>query len=33
MIVGEGGESSDASGIAGGWSNIRSPGSGAVWLY
>jgi len=33
MIVGESGESSDAQGIAGGWSNIRAPGSGAVWLY
>jgi hypothetical protein len=33
MIVGESGESSDAEGIAGSWSNIRAPGSGAVWLY
>jgi hypothetical protein len=33
MIVGEGGESSDAEGIAGSWSNINAPGSGAVWLY
>jgi len=33
MLVGEGGESSDAQGIAGGWNNINTPGSGAVWLY
>ena len=33
LIVGEGGESSDAEGISGGFSNIRAPGSGAVWLY
>ena len=33
LIVGEGGESSDAEGIAGGWNNINAPGSGAVWLY
>jgi hypothetical protein len=33
LIVGESGESSDAEGIAGSWSNMRAPGSGAVWLY
>jgi hypothetical protein len=33
LIVAESGESSDARGIAGGWSNLRAPGSGAVWLY
>jgi hypothetical protein len=33
LIVGESGESSDAEGISGGFSNIRAPGSGAVWLY
>jgi hypothetical protein len=33
LIVGESGESSDAQGIAGSWSNMRAPGSGAVWLY
>lgn len=33
MIVGESGESSDAEGIAGSWSNLRAPGSGAIWLY
>jgi hypothetical protein len=33
MIVGEGLESSDAVGIAGGWNSINAPGSGAVWLY
>jgi hypothetical protein len=33
LLVGESGESSDAVGVAGGWSNLRAPGSGAVWLY
>ncbi|HET9474213.1 MAG TPA: hypothetical protein VFO82_09985, partial [Steroidobacteraceae bacterium] len=33
LIVGESGESSDAEGISGSFSNIRAPGSGAVWLY
>jgi hypothetical protein len=33
LIVGESGESSDAQGISGSWSNLRAPGSGAVWLY
>ena len=33
MIVAESGESSDAEGIAGSWSNLRAPGSGAIWLY
>jgi hypothetical protein len=33
LIVAESGESSDARGIAGSWSNLRAPGAGAVWLY
>jgi hypothetical protein len=33
MIVGEGGESSGATGVGGGWQNLDAPGSGAVWLY
>jgi len=33
LIVGESGESSNASGIGGDWQNINAPGSGAVWLY
>jgi hypothetical protein len=33
MIVGESGESSNAAGIAGSWSNMNAPGAGAVWLY
>jgi len=33
LIVGESGESSNASGIGGDWQNLAAPGSGAVWLY
>jgi trimeric autotransporter adhesin len=33
MIIGEGGESSDAVGIAGDWRNTDAAGAGAVWLY
>jgi hypothetical protein len=33
MIVSDSGESSDAEGISGSWSNLRAPGSGSVWLY
>jgi hypothetical protein len=33
MLVGEGGESGGAEGIAGSWQNLNAPGSGAAWLY
>ena len=33
LLVGESGESSNAVGIAGGWNNLKAPGSGAIWLY